>query len=356
MSNISDDNNNSTSQINNGENINNDLKKFMKNAPQKLISDNSTTGDKNAGETGNRKERCVLCLDEKRLPVVITCGHSFCYDCLDVYKSYQRYAWANRCPICRGSLKEKRRSVKRKHPDMESGATSHSATTASSSNYTAARMRLNPTSATIAAATAAVATVTATALSETAAEAAVEQNSWLEEFMAIVGESNIFGTSSSSATTPTNSVSTVSASEYASVYDEEEPQDATQEAVEVYEHNDYASEMGEEEDLEEDEEVFGEDVDLDDDENEDFEDDEDDGDDDEDSNDLDFFLDDENDDYQENDDYTTVDEDDIGDDDDDGGSYEELTNDTIPDEVEHYNDDSGGAEDILLVDEVIIVD
>lgn len=56
-------------------------------------------------------ERCVLCLDQKRSPVRIQCGHSFCCGCLDVYKSYRKYPWANKCPICRDVLKEKKGTV-----------------------------------------------------------------------------------------------------------------------------------------------------------------------------------------------------------------------------------------------------
>ncbi|XP_046810883.1 postreplication repair E3 ubiquitin-protein ligase RAD18 [Lucilia cuprina] len=69
--------------------------------------------------TAASAERCVLCLDQKRSPVRIHCGHSFCYGCLDVYKSYKKYPWANKCPICRDALKEKK-TTKRKYSEMNS--------------------------------------------------------------------------------------------------------------------------------------------------------------------------------------------------------------------------------------------
>lgn len=112
--NNSDSNNkkvNSNINYNNSPNYNkgcgnasSDAKKLAKNLA------NKPSGSTTVGENC-KSERCVLCLDEKRWPVRITCGHSFCNECLEVYLSYQKYAWANRCPICRGSLKEKRRSV-----------------------------------------------------------------------------------------------------------------------------------------------------------------------------------------------------------------------------------------------------
>lgn len=57
-------------------------------------------------------ERCVLCLDKKRSPVTVDCGHSFCRKCLDQYKSYRKYTWAKKCPICRSEFKQKKRGVR----------------------------------------------------------------------------------------------------------------------------------------------------------------------------------------------------------------------------------------------------
>ncbi|XP_065370434.1 protein PFC0760c [Calliphora vicina] len=71
-------------------------------------------------DCNNSAERCVLCLDQKRSPVRIHCGHSFCFGCLDVYKSYRKYPWANKCPICRDVLKEKR-TTKRKYSEINVG-------------------------------------------------------------------------------------------------------------------------------------------------------------------------------------------------------------------------------------------
>ncbi|XP_039956924.1 acidic repeat-containing protein [Bactrocera tryoni] len=348
-----------------------DAKKIAKNLS------NKPSGSAAAGET-SKSERCVLCLDEKRSPVRITCGHSFCNECLEVYLSYQKYAWANRCPICRGSLKEQRRSVKRKHSETDhptDAATMSGNAGASSSQYRPTRRRLHATSATVAAATAAVATATATALSESTVEASAEQIYLLEEFMAIAAETDVFGIANSmgfgnpaSATTPTNSASTVSASEAAGEDDDIDLQAAEfEEEVEQgisYSQDDFASDIGDEEGLEEednDEEVFGEDIDVE--EDEEFEDEEDDGDDDGDddvnddeSNDLHFFdeYDDENHDDHENYDFDTLDE---GDADSIAGSdaYDQLADNNLP-TAEYYDVDQNGEDDVLLVDEVIIVD
>uniref|UniRef100_A0A0A1WH40 Helicase-like transcription factor n=1 Tax=Zeugodacus cucurbitae TaxID=28588 RepID=A0A0A1WH40_ZEUCU len=127
MNNMADeDNNNNNSDSNNNKKVNSNIN--CNNSPNcsksrgnagsdaktKLTKQlaNKPSGSGAAGES-SKTERCVLCLDEKRSPVRITCGHSFCNECLEVYLSYQKYAWANRCPICRGSLKEKRRSYER---------------------------------------------------------------------------------------------------------------------------------------------------------------------------------------------------------------------------------------------------
>ncbi|XP_075168005.1 uncharacterized protein LOC142240192 [Haematobia irritans] len=48
---------------------------------------------------------CVVCLEPKRSPVKVNCGHSFCGKCLDQYKSYDKHKWAKKCPICRRDLK-----------------------------------------------------------------------------------------------------------------------------------------------------------------------------------------------------------------------------------------------------------
>ncbi|XP_037813541.1 RNA polymerase II subunit 5-mediating protein homolog [Lucilia sericata] len=77
-------------------------------------------------------ERCVLCLDQKRSPVRIHCGHSFCYGCLDVYKSYKKYPWANKCPICRDALKEKK-TTKRKYSEITATQDTNSTLTATQS-------------------------------------------------------------------------------------------------------------------------------------------------------------------------------------------------------------------------------
>uniref|UniRef100_A0A034WC27 Nuclear factor 7, brain n=1 Tax=Bactrocera dorsalis TaxID=27457 RepID=A0A034WC27_BACDO len=387
MNNMADENNNNNNnsdsnnkKVNSNVNCNNspnchksrtnascDAKKLAKNLS------NKPSGSAAAGET-SKSERCVLCLDEKRSPVRITCGHSFCNECLEVYLSYQKYAWANRCPICRGSLKDQRRSVKRKHSETDhttDAATMSGNAGTSSSQYRPTRRRLHATSATVAAATAAVATATATALSESTVEASAEQIYLLEEFMAIAAETDVFGIANSmgfgntaSATTPTNSASTVSASEAAGEDDEVDLQAAEfGEEVEQgisYSQDDFASDIGDEEGLEEeddDEEVFGEDIDVE--EDEEFEDEEDDGDDDvndDESNDLYFFdeYDDENYDDHENDGFDTVDE---GDADSIAGSdaYNQLADNNLP-TAEYFDVDQNGDDDVLLVDEVIIVD
>ncbi|XP_075167121.1 uncharacterized protein LOC142239235 [Haematobia irritans] len=51
-----------------------------------------------------KDERCVLCLEEKEFPVLISCGHSFCSKCFEIFKSYDQYKWAKKCPICREDL------------------------------------------------------------------------------------------------------------------------------------------------------------------------------------------------------------------------------------------------------------
>ncbi|XP_017478944.1 PREDICTED: ankyrin repeat and KH domain-containing protein mask-like [Rhagoletis zephyria] len=368
-------NNNNNSNNNHNNNINSssspnysqisdansDSKKLAKlKATNLCVIDNKTLSG------GNKSERCVLCLDEKRYPVRIPCGHSFCKDCLDVYKSYQKYAWANRCPICRGSMKEKRRLVKRKHSETTDGATATTSATvissiSSSSELGPTRMRLNPSSATIAAATAAAATVTATALSEAAAEATVEQIHFLEEYMAMAVELDVFGTNTGttfgnavSISTPTNSASTVSASEAAGEDEEAEELHAADLEANWEQNVGYEQEeFGEGDVEEEDEEALGDDVDVEEDEESDGEDDdEEDGDDEDD--DLYFFngYDDEN--YEDNDDhdhydYDTVDEDEMGDDMDDYGEWQDAFD-------EFYDDNVEGGDDVLFVDEVIIVD
>uniref|UniRef100_A0A0K8V8R4 RING-type domain-containing protein n=1 Tax=Bactrocera latifrons TaxID=174628 RepID=A0A0K8V8R4_BACLA len=380
--NNSDNSDNNNKKVNSNVNCNNspncnqsranascDAKKIAKNLS------NKPSGSAAAGET-SKSERCVLCLDEKRSPVRITCGHSFCNECLEVYLSYQKYAWANRCPICRGSLKEQRRSVKRKHSETDQttdAVTMSGNAGASSSQYRPTRRRLHATSATVAAATAAVATATATALSESTVEVSEEQIYLLEEFMAIAAETDVFGIANSmgfgnpaSATTPTNSASTVSASEAAGEDDEVDLQAAEfGEEVEQgisYSQDGFESNIDDEEGLEEeddDEAVFDENVDVE--EDEDFEDEEyeDDGDDDvngDELNDLYFFdeYDDENYDDHENDDYDTVDE---GDADSIAGSdaYDQLADNNLP-TAEYYDVEQNGEDDVLLVDEVIIVD
>ncbi|KAL7737427.1 hypothetical protein ACLKA6_013028 [Drosophila palustris] len=48
-------------------------------------------------------EICAFCLDIKRDPVQLDCGHSYCRSCLELYclaRSWQ----ANRCPLCRCNL------------------------------------------------------------------------------------------------------------------------------------------------------------------------------------------------------------------------------------------------------------
>ncbi|KAM7342299.1 uncharacterized protein ACRADG_009765 [Cochliomyia hominivorax] len=77
-------------------------------------------------DVNNSADRCVLCLDQKRSPVRIQCGHSFCYGCLDVYKSYRKYPWANKCPICRDILKEKKTTKKRKYSEITAETPNHS--------------------------------------------------------------------------------------------------------------------------------------------------------------------------------------------------------------------------------------
>ncbi|XP_013113498.1 uncharacterized protein LOC106091507 [Stomoxys calcitrans] len=50
-------------------------------------------------------ECCVICLGEKRSPVQVNCGHSFCHECLEAHKSAsQGKNWANKCPICRTEM------------------------------------------------------------------------------------------------------------------------------------------------------------------------------------------------------------------------------------------------------------
>ncbi|XP_036329929.1 myosin-G heavy chain-like [Rhagoletis pomonella] len=307
MNNMTGNNNNSNnSNYNHNSNINSssspnysqssdansDSKKLAKLKATNLCDDNKTLSG------GNKSERCVLCLDDKRYPVRIPCGHSFCKDCLDVYKSYQKYAWANRCPICRGSMKEKRHLVKRKHSETTDGATATTSATAissSSSQLGPTRMRLNPSSATRAAAT-----VTVTALSEAAAEATVEQIHFLEEYMAMAVELDVFGTNTGttfptfgnavSISTPTNSASTVSASEAAGEDEEAEELHAADLEANWEQNVGYEQEeFGEGDvDVEEDEEALGDDVDVEGDEESDGEDDnEEDGDDEDD--DLYFF-------------------------------------------------------------------
>ncbi|XP_075144675.1 RING finger protein 141-like [Haematobia irritans] len=56
-------------------------------------------------------ERCVLCLEDKRSPIIINCGHSFCAECLDLHKSYRKYKWSNQCPMCRTAIKANKRST-----------------------------------------------------------------------------------------------------------------------------------------------------------------------------------------------------------------------------------------------------
>ncbi|KAH8382399.1 hypothetical protein KR009_003315 [Drosophila setifemur] len=41
---------------------------------------------------------CIFCLDEKRFPRRISCGHSFCADCFD---RYLQLGCDWRCPLCR---------------------------------------------------------------------------------------------------------------------------------------------------------------------------------------------------------------------------------------------------------------
>nr|XP_014101370.2 uncharacterized protein DDB_G0275275-like [Bactrocera oleae] len=391
MNNMADEDNNNNNSDSNNKKVNSNVNynnspncnrsRANANCDAKKLAKNLTNKPSSSAVAGeaSKSERCVLCLDEKRSPVRITCGHSFCNECLEVYLSYQKYAWANRCPICRGSLKEKRRSVKRKHSETDhttaSATMSINAGSSSTSQYTPTRRRLNATSATVAAATAAVATATATALSESTVEASAEQIYLLEEFMAIAAETDVFGIANSmsfgnlaSATTPTNSASTVSASEAAGEDDEGDLQTVEfEEEMERgfrYSQDDFASDIGDEEGLEEeddgDEEVFGEDIDVE--QDEEFEDEEDDSDNDidagdhDEANDLYFFdeYDDENYNDHENDGYDTVDEDD-GDNVAGSDAYDQLADNNLP-TAEYYDVDQDGEDDVLLVDEVIIVD
>lgn len=56
-------------------------------------------------------DRCVLCLGDKRVPRSLPCGHTFCQECLNAYRSYRKYPWARRCPLCRTQLRDRQRGV-----------------------------------------------------------------------------------------------------------------------------------------------------------------------------------------------------------------------------------------------------
>uniref|UniRef100_A0A1I8PEJ3 RING-type domain-containing protein n=1 Tax=Stomoxys calcitrans TaxID=35570 RepID=A0A1I8PEJ3_STOCA len=54
---------------------------------------------------------CVLCLEDKKSPVALECGHSFCKECLNELKTYRHQRWAKKCPLCRSALTERKRSL-----------------------------------------------------------------------------------------------------------------------------------------------------------------------------------------------------------------------------------------------------
>lgn len=76
--------------------------------PEPPDGDNNNTVQDDLNVSG---DRCALCLEEKRAPKRVPCGHTFCQECLNDYKAYRKYPWARRCPLCRGYLREKRRGV-----------------------------------------------------------------------------------------------------------------------------------------------------------------------------------------------------------------------------------------------------
>ncbi|CAD7014525.1 unnamed protein product [Ceratitis capitata] len=330
--------------------LSSDAKNIIKSSATEPSSSSGFTV--NAAGNANRAERCVLCLDEKRSPVRITCGHSFCNECLDVYKSYQKYAWATRCPICRGSLKEKRRSVKRKRSEDNNAITTTTTRirTSTGRNGGTSHMRMSAvatpveTATETTAAAAADANAVTTVPSETTADVPAEQIYLLEEFMAIASETDVFGLSSDmtfanagSVSTPTNSVSTVSASEAEQEDMEVEEIEGTVGVDARFAETDFASDL-EGEEIEDEVGLEGYEE-----ENDDIDDE---------TDDVYYFNEFDNEHYDDpgNNDYDTVDEEDFGDDDDDEESNEQSQND------DYCAEEQESESEVVVVDEVIIID